>query len=98
MSHGTRDNSRVLCVQTTGLAEAPASHSSLNSAMWHARCAVLSLLGIYLHASPHVQRLAVRKWNIVPVLIGLLWEQPIQKLALDMVRLSLLHDCFYRCN
>ena len=50
---------------------------------------MLSLLGIYLHASPHVQRLAVRKWNIVPVLIGLLWEQPIQKLALDMVRLSL---------
>ncbi len=61
----------------------------MNSATWHARCAVLSLLGIYLHASPHVQRLAVRKWNIVPVLIGLLWEQPIQKLALDMVRLSL---------
>ncbi|KAL0021859.1 hypothetical protein WJX77_009077 [Trebouxia sp. C0004] len=71
--------------KTTGLAEAPASHDTLNSAMWHARCAVLSLLGIYLHASPHVQRLAVRKWNIVPVLIGLLWEQPIQKLALDMI-------------
>lgn len=53
--------------------------------MWHARCAVLSLLGIYLHASPDVQRLAVQKWNVVPVLISLLWEQPIQKLALDMV-------------
>ena len=83
-------------MQTTDLAQAPASHDALNSATWHARCAVLSLLGIYLHASPHVQRLAVRKWNIVPVLIGLLWEQPIQKLALDMVRLSLLHDRFYR--
>lgn len=76
-------------MQTTGLAEAPASHDTLNSAMWHARCAVLALLGVYLHASPHVQRLAVRKWNIVPVLIGLLWEQPIQKLALDMVCLFL---------
>ncbi len=85
-------------MQTTGLAEAPAGHDTLNSATWHARCAVLSLLGIYLHSSPHVQRLAVRKWNIVPVLIGLLWEQPIQKLALDMVRLSLLHDCFYHYN
>ena len=56
--------------------------------MWHARCAVLSLLGIYLHASPDVQRLAVQKWNVVPVLISLLWEQPIQKLVLDMVRPS----------
>lgn len=62
--------------------------------MWHARCAVLSLLGIYLHASPDVQRLAVQKWNVVPVLISLLWEQPIQKLALDMVGPSdaLLHN------
>ncbi len=76
-------------MQTTGLVEASASHSSPNSAERHSRCAVLSLLGIYLHASPHVQRLAVRKWNIVPVLIGLLWEQPTQKLTLDMVRLSL---------
>jgi len=52
---------------------------------------VLSLLSTYLHASPDVQRLAVRKWKAVTALFSLLWEQRTQKLALDMVRLCLQH-------
>ena len=53
--------------------------------MWESRSAVLSLLALYVHASPEVQRLAVRKGKAVAVLFGLLWEGRTQKLALDMV-------------
>ena len=54
--------------------------------MWQARQAVLILLASYLHASPTVQRTAVLKWNVVAALFGLLWEERVQQLALDMVR------------
>ena len=57
-----------------------------SSAMWQARQAVLILLASYLHASPTVQRTAVLKWNVVAALFGLLWEERVQQLALDMVR------------
>lgn len=60
------------------------SHQSGNTS-WHARCAVLALLASYLEASAHVQRQAVRKWNPVAALFGLLWEEQAQQLALSMV-------------
>ena len=46
---------------------------------------MLTLVKGYLDASPDVQRLAVRKWDIVKALLGLLWEERTQKLALNMV-------------
>ena len=53
---------------------------------WQARCAVLSALATYLHASPSVQRAAVRKWEPVAALFGLLWDDSTRKIALSMVR------------
>lgn len=52
---------------------------------WQARCAVLSALATYLHASPSVQRAAVRKWEPVAALFGLLWDSSTRKIALSMV-------------
>ena len=53
---------------------------------WQARCAILSALATYLHASPSVQRAAVRKWEPVAALFGLLWDDSTRKIALSMVR------------
>ncbi|KAK9905588.1 hypothetical protein WJX75_002584 [Coccomyxa subellipsoidea] len=52
---------------------------------WQARCAILSALATYLHASPSVQRAAVRKWEPVAALFGLLWDDSTRKIALSMV-------------
>ena len=53
--------------------------------LWQARQAVLALLACYLRSSPTVQRTALLKWNVVAALFGLLWEEPTQQPALDMV-------------
>ena len=82
-------------MQELGQGSASAADTGQESATWQARCAVLSLLGSYLQASPQVQRLAVRKWNVVAVLFGLLWEQRTQRLALDMVGFS--HSALWFC-
>lgn len=55
---------------------------------WQARCAVLSALATYLHASPSVQRAAVRKWEPVAALFGLLWDDNTRRIALSMVCLA----------
>ena len=73
------------CLQTSGQAGSSTGQGQHHGGTWEARHAVLSLLAVYLQASPAVQRLAVLKWNIVAALFGLLWEPPTQKLALDMV-------------
>ena len=38
------------------------------------RCAVLSALATYLHAAPDMQRAAVRSWEPVTALFGLIWD------------------------
>ncbi len=63
-----------------------ASDRSNERQSWQARCAVLSALATYLHASPSVQRAAVRKWEPVAALFGLLWDDSTRKIALSMVR------------
>lgn len=83
-------------MQSSGVAESSTTHGQEQgqgqgqgqggqSSVWQARQAVLSLLATYLHASPTVQRTAVLKWNVVAALFGLLWEEPTQQPALDMV-------------
>ena len=62
--------------------------SSEVGSIWQARSAMLTLVKGYLDASPDVQRLAVRKWDIVKALLGLLWEEKTQKLALNMVQFT----------
>lgn len=54
---------------------------------WQARCGVLSALATYLHAAPGVQRAAVRRWEPVAALFGLLWDGATRRIALSMVRL-----------
>lgn len=53
---------------------------------WQARCAVLSALATYLAASPSIQRAAVRSWEPVAALFGLLWDASTRRIALSMVR------------
>ena len=55
------------------------------STRWQARFAVLSLLATFLRLSPAVQRRAVREWDIVKALFGLLWERTMERPALRMV-------------
>ena len=73
-----------------GEAEAQGSNEAIMK--WQARCAVLSALATYLHASPSVQRAAVRKWEPVAALFGLLWDDSTRKIALSMVRHA--HEIF----
>lgn len=55
-----------------------------------ARFAVLSAMDTYLHASPAVQRAAVRRWQPVAAIFGLLWDETMRKVALSMVGFLLL--------
>lgn len=72
---------------TQAVLKKPNDSNNPSSTSWHSRCAVLALLASYLEASTDVQRQAVRKWNPVAALFGLLWEEKAQQLALTMVRL-----------
>ena len=53
-----------------------------------ARFAVLSAMDTYLHASPTVQRAAVRRWQPIAAIFALLWDEAMRKVALSMVRMT----------
>ncbi len=57
-----------------------------------ARFAVLSAMDTYLHASPAVQRAAVRMWQPIAALFSLLWDEVTRKVALSMVGFSHHHS------
>ena len=60
--------------------------------LMQARFAVLSAMDTYLHASPAVQRAAVRRWQPIAALFSLLWDEVTRKVALSMVGFSLHHS------
>ena len=53
-----------------------------------ARFAVLSAMDTYLHASPTVQRAAVRRWQPIAAIFALLWEEAMRRVALSMVSVA----------
>ena len=53
-----------------------------------ARFAVLSAMDTYLHASPTVQRAAVRRWQPIAAIFALLWDETMRKVALSMVSMK----------
>ena len=53
-----------------------------------ARFAVLSAMDTYLHASPTMQRAAVRRWQPIAAIFALLWDEAMRKVALSMVSMT----------
>ena len=60
-----------------------------------ARFAVLSAMDTYLHASPAVQRAAVRRWQPIAAIFALLWDEAMRKVALSMVSVGATQICMH---
>ena len=66
-----------------------------NLACMQARFAVLSAMDTYLHASPAVQRAAVRRWQPIAAIFALLWDEAMRKVALSMVSVGSTRKCMH---
>ena len=75
----------VPCADPSGLYLSGRKHQRDALSCMQARFAVLSAMDTYLHASPAVQRAAVRRWQPIAAIFALLWDATMQKVALSMV-------------